>query len=219
MYNDNYTYYIYKMTDINNNLKRITKIYIFKSFKKNLKFKKYRIGITSFVTNRKKYFLKKRNTNFLVKFNISSIWSKNYLKYKQYNRFVQFINITNFTLSFINLNFFKKKTILKGLFFNINTISKRIYFKLPFKNFDNISLKNNNKLIFLNLCSLPKKRLNLGQFKYNSYLYNNSLDITLVISYKNLINMLLFLSILNVVSIYKIFIFLTTLNNLHTHSS
>ena len=197
------------MKDINKNFKKISQIYVFKSFRKNLKFKKYKTGLTSFVINRKKYFLRKRKTNFLVKVNISSIWGKNYLKYKQVNRFIQFINITKYTLFFINLNFFKKKFSPKDLTINISTISKKIYYSLPFINFKSLVSKNNsNRFLLVNLNFLEKETLNLGQFSFSSNLYFRNYNIKLTMVYKKIIDILLSLCLYNITQIYKLSIFL-----------
>ena len=48
------------------NIGSLIKVYEFKSFKRNLKFKKYNIGVTRFIKNRKKYITRKRFTSNLV---------------------------------------------------------------------------------------------------------------------------------------------------------
>ena len=41
--------------------------YKFKTFKKNIKFKRYNRGITRFIINRKKYILRKKRTTLIFK--------------------------------------------------------------------------------------------------------------------------------------------------------
>ena len=42
-------------------------VYKFKTFKKNIKFKRYNRGITRFIINRKKYVLRKKRTTLIFK--------------------------------------------------------------------------------------------------------------------------------------------------------
>ena len=57
-------------------------IYKFKAYKKNLRFKKYNVGITKFIKNRKKYIVRKRVNSNLLLYKYSCVWSKRYLLYR-----------------------------------------------------------------------------------------------------------------------------------------
>lgn len=50
------------------NSSQVLSLYEFKTFKKNLRFKKYNLGITKFIKNRKKYFVRKRRTSNIINY-------------------------------------------------------------------------------------------------------------------------------------------------------
>lgn len=77
----------------------VKKVHSFKVFKRSTKFKRYNKGITKFIMNRKKYFLRKRATSFIGKTLVPLKWSFYFSKKRQLIRFFQNFYILNYTMS------------------------------------------------------------------------------------------------------------------------
>lgn len=52
---------------LNQSFSLMENAYKFKTFKKNIKFKRFNRGLTRFIINRKKYILRKKRTTFIFK--------------------------------------------------------------------------------------------------------------------------------------------------------
>ena len=189
-------------------------LYNFKAFKKNLRFKKYNIGITKFIKNRKKYFTRKRKTSNIINYIYLYKWSKLYILKKQVYRFTQLQNLNTFSLisrvlslsgpsykpdSSCLLNF---SEISKGVFFNLTLFKKTkyIFYKQLFIN-ENIviSLSSN----------LTNNALSLGSVVFCHHIYkltNNTYNIKSVNLYILLIHTLVRKTTNFIVSLRKLFI-------------
>ena len=134
-------------------------LYNFKAFKKNLRFKKYNIGITKFIKNRKKYFTRKRKTSNIINYIYLYKWSKLYILKKQIYRFTQLQNLNKFSLVSRVLSLSKPSSkpdsncllnfseISKGVFFNLTLFKKTkyIFYKQLFFN-ENIVISLSSNL-------------------------------------------------------------------------
>lgn len=209
-------------------------VYQFKSFKKNLKFKKSNRGITKFVKNRKKYFLRKRRTNYLIYYTYFYEWGKLYMLYRQLIRYSQFLSIGSLgfsskklTYDYMISNLFKKKLNATDFkFLNVATISKKIflnktffekvdykfskiffnnnYFVLFYTNFTNYNLFNKNVFEFF----FWKKHLFFS--RENTQLDKN-LSLTQLVVYKSLVDSIFYKSIL-LINFYRRLVILLILN-------
>lgn len=127
------------------NFNDLVKVYEFKSFKRNLKFKKYNIGITKFIKNRKKYITRKRFTSNLIWYNNISVWTKIFSVTRQYSRYNHFFNSLNYCAISTILGFLliKNPKVLNLSGFNYSNISNNIIFnKSLFLNYNHFFLKN-----------------------------------------------------------------------------
>lgn len=96
------------LTNKNNSLITMNKIYKFKIFKKTTKFKRYNRGLTRFIINRKKYILRKKRTNYQLMLNLSFFWSKFYMTLRHINRYSQLLGSLNYSLTLSDVQFTNK---------------------------------------------------------------------------------------------------------------
>lgn len=152
-------------------------LYSFKSFKKNLRFKRYNLGITRFIKNRKKYNVRKRRTSNIINYVYLYVWSKTYMVNKQSCRYTQLQNLSvyslvsrslssNLTLSKFNSNnlLFNYSTIPQNIFFNLTLFHKNKYY--PYK-----SLFSNENVTILFFTKLNTNILSEGLLMSNSYAF------------------------------------------------
>lgn len=189
-------------------------LYNFKAFKKNLRFKKYNIGITKFIKNRKKYFTRKRKTSNIINYIYLYKWSKLYILKKQIYRFTQLQNLNKFSLVSRVLSLSKPSSkpdsncllnfseISKGVFFNLTLFKKTkyIFYKQLFFN-ENIviSLSSN----------LTNSVLSLGSVVFCHHIYkltNSTYNIKSINLYVLLIYALVRKTTNFIVSLRKLFI-------------
>lgn len=147
------------------NFKRLRKRYNFKAFRKNTKFKRYHVGITKFILNRKKYILRKKRTTFIFKSYSTFHWSKNYQIMKQLFRYYQTINLTSLSMIFPDYSYFSKISFsgyrsLKVVNFNCTAISRRVLL---------------NNALFLKASEIMKNWLKGGS--HSIYYLNNNFNI------------------------------------------
>lgn len=169
--------------------------YKYKTFKKNLKFKKFVIGITKYITNRKRYLLKKKNSNYINFYYILSSWSKIYKDLKQKEKFFQLKNIFNY-------QFFKNSFSLNNTHFNFNKLSKKLLLNssIFLKNFPFTINLHNNSFSFFYLYKINFSKINIRVYNTFTCFYN-TLNISLILKFF----LFLFLSVLK--SYRKLLIF------------
>lgn len=176
-------YILYKMSKIKKKVQSSSKIlflYSFKSFKKNLRFKKYSLGITKFIKNRKKYNIRKRKTSNIINYIYLYTWCKVYMITKHSFRYLQFQHLSNYLLVSHNLSL--NLTLLKpstnNLVVNYATVAKNIFFNLTLfsKNRYNIykSLFSNVNLSVLFFTKLDSSFLLEGVTIFNNYIFKLS---------------------------------------------
>lgn len=143
----------------------LLKVYQFKSFKKNLRFKRLGKGVTKFLKTRKKYFFKKRQTSNIFDYIYMYTWGKSYMLSRQFVRYSQLLQISS--IGFNSIKFLcdlRTKVLLsdslKIIFFNFSTMSKKLFF--------------NNTYFF------KKNYLALHKFSFNTFLssFNVSTSVT-----------------------------------------
>ena len=130
-----YIYYIDVSNISSSRFNSILKIYRFKLFKKTTKFKRYNRGLTRFITNRKKYILRKKRTSLQFMVNLTYFWTQSYQDLRNSVRFLQSLNSLEYSLTLSN-KLFTKKIALKltdaqnaqiaDIPFSMSTIKKTI---------------------------------------------------------------------------------------------
>ena len=113
------------------NSSKVLSLYEFKTFKKNLRFKKYNLNITKFIKNRKKYTVRKRRTSNIISYIYMYVWAKFYVTNRQNCRYIQLQNLSNYTL--VSRTLVSNLTIGKldnNMAINFSKISKNIFFNL-----------------------------------------------------------------------------------------
>lgn len=138
----------------------LLKVYNFKSFKKNLRFKKIGRGVTKFIKNRKKYFIRKRRTSNAFDYTYLYIWSKIYILHKQLIRYTQLLYSGSISFSSTNL-------------FCIYRLNKMAPGKLGFNSLKSLSFSTTSKNVFFNNTYFLKKNyVFLNKLYLNSFLLN-----------------------------------------------
>lgn len=113
------------------NSSQVLSLYEFKTFKKNLRFKKYNLGITKFIKNRKKYFVRKRRTSNIINYIYMYTWAKFYVISKQNYRHIQLQNLSNCAfISRTTVSDLNTSKLNNSLTINFSRISKNIFFNL-----------------------------------------------------------------------------------------
>ncbi len=176
----------------------------FKTFKKNLKFKKYNLGITRYIKNRRKYYLRKKTTNNIDILYIITNWTKIYKNYKQINRGVQ----TKLTFSystlpdfFTDIKYYSYFNISKKIFFNNNLFIKLRHEYKTIMKYSNYSLFHFHKIDI--------NKLNKVLTFKNQYYLISTRDY--LISYYNMLNNIFLLSTISLIKSYRRYFILLTL--------
>lgn len=192
------------------NPQQLVSIYKFKAFKKNLRFKKYNLGITKFIKNRKKYIIRKRKTSNILSYVYLYAWAKYYMLQKQSIRYSHCflfgnyslvsvflpVNTTSIALNrgetvnyssiskkvFFNTSLFEKKTLL---FFKKLFLNKRVYFFYAY------NLTSSSDLVNLTSDSVHFYRIRkvAKGLPFNLYLYESLLKALLLIIYQVIISL------------------------------
>jgi len=115
--------------------KNFIKIYKFKIFKKTTRFKKYSIGPTKYIINRKKYQTRKKRSTNLLNYYQASLWSINYKKKAQVIKYAQTVQSFCKASILVSRNYIFKKTItLPNIYFSTSSASSNLmYNKTLFK--------------------------------------------------------------------------------------
>lgn len=137
---------------------KFIKTYKFKIFKKTTRFKKYSIGPTKYIINRKKYQTRKKRTTNLLNYYPAGLWSMNYKKKAQVVKYIQTVYSFSRASVLVNKNYiFKKTASLPSVYINTSSISSNLIY---------------NKTLFTPL-SLPHYNL-LHKNSTIGYLYSNN---------------------------------------------
>ena len=161
---------------IRNQLKIIL-LYSFKSFKKNLRFKKYNLGTTKFIKNRKRYNLRKRRTSNIINYTYLYTWSKIYIVMKHSYRYIQLHNLSNYSLvsRVLVSNLILSKFNSNNLVINYNTSTKNIFFNLTLfqKNKYHFykSIFSHENITTLFFMKLNNNILSEGVIIFNNYVF------------------------------------------------
>ena len=136
----------------------------FKTFRKNLKFKKYNLGVTKYIKNRKKYFVRKRTKNFMNLYHIINNWVITYKICKQDSKVIQTRSILNVVtlpiFNNINLNHFNFFNVSKKIIFNSSLfIKKTINFNNSLFYFYNYTNLTKGTILCYNKCFFTSKIL------------------------------------------------------------
>lgn len=124
---------------VNQLLNSMESAYKFKTFKKNIKFKRFNRGLTRFIINRKKYILRKKRTTLIFKTYHAGYWTSFYKVTKQAYRFYQMQNILGLMMSLTNVRYMNRvgtQGLEQQKETNLNTtsISKKLVRKSVFFN-------------------------------------------------------------------------------------
>lgn len=114
-------------------------VYKFKTFKKNIKFKRYNRGLTRFIINRKKYILRKKRTTLIFKTYHAGYWTAFYKVTKQAYRYYQMQNVLSLAIFFTNTTYINRVGMQgleqhKETNLNSSALSKRLVKRSVFFN-------------------------------------------------------------------------------------
>lgn len=197
---------------VNKSLSELTKCYSFKVFRMTTRFKKYQRNGTSFV--RKQDSSRKRQTSWLTLLSVFAQWSLQYIKYRQYLRYYQSLNLYKYQFSIPNIFVIGKKLNLfnPDLSFTTSTITNQLLNTL-----NDTSVDTSTKIKYSNILSSDTNSLqNLKEVNVSGYVYDNQLftELQPLTTYKQQNLTLLYLTMYNsslkqVTEIYKVLILLS----------
>ena len=197
---------------VNKSLSELTKCYSFKVFRMTTRFKKYQRNGTSFV--RKQDSSRKRQTSWLTLLSVFAQWSLQYIKYRQYLRYYQSLNLYKYQFSIPNIFVIGKKLNLfnPDLSFTTSTITNQLLNTL-----NGTSVDTSTKIKYSNILSSDTNSLqNLKEVNVSGYVYDNQLftELQPLTTYKQQNLTLLYLTMYNsslkqVTEIYKVLILLS----------
>ena len=202
------------------------KLYLFRSFKKNIKFKRFNRGLTRFIKNRKKFMLRRKRNSLLSHGYIVHFWTKSYSKYRQFARFYQSYNSFRFTLNSPSALYSQSViqnitlTTPNTLYMNSLGISKRLLYnnseiRITGKLWNDkiLSAGNLNFIMFSTTDNLLKT-FDVGSIFSDSHFYTTTLlsNNNSVIQYKNLSNIFLNKVLTLVKALNKILMVITLKN-------
>ena len=133
---------------VDKSLNGLAKCYSFKVFRMTTRFKKYKRYGTSFV--RKQYSSRKLQTSWLTLLSIFAQWALQYIKYRQYLRYYQSINLHKYQFTIPNIFVINKKInqFSPLLSFTTSTITNQLLNSLH-----NTKSNINTRVKYLNILS------------------------------------------------------------------
>ena len=159
---------------------QILSLYEFKTFKKNLRFKKYNLNITKFIKNRKKYTVRKRRTSNIISYLYMYTWAKFYMVSKQNSRYIQLQSLGNYAFISRTITSSLITNKLNGnLTINLSKISKNIFFNLTlffkYRYYFYKKLFFNEGITIISISSLDitKNSLLIGTILFSNYTYKS----------------------------------------------
>ena len=163
-------------------LSEVRKAHVFKTFRKNTKFKKFNKGLVDFV--RRKNIRRKKSFNYLNLSYMSSSWAKYYINNRSIQRFYQSLFSTNFSFQSLNPELISKLALKtnysKGI--NLSSIPTRrainlIRYNNPIKHAFNRGYNTKGSILSLNNFGFNHNEINkLGTSNYIDY--NNEYFVT-----------------------------------------
>jgi hypothetical protein len=201
---------------VNKSLSELTKCYSFKVFRMTTRFKKYQRYGTSFV--RKQDSSRKRQTSWLTLLSIFAQWALQYIKYRQYLRYYQSVNLHKYQFTIPNIFVIAKKlNQFNPMFsFTTSTITTQLLNSLH-----NTKVNINTRVTHLNILSSDTnspqtlKEVNVSGYVYDKQtftefeslhtLQQRTIETLYKSCYQNSLNQVVELyKIITLLSLYKV---------------